>query len=269
MVWTITARHPPAPVMAAAVVVLLAVLLLTSGPLGAAEMDHRIQSSFEKTFVYKTYLQGDHITINSEYGAVILSGTVADETHSLLAQDTAAALPGVSSVNNRIAVTGDRLTANSDPWLRLKVRAALLFHRSINSTKTEVTVNEGIVTLTGEASTQAEKELTIEYAKDVEGVKGIKDGIRVAASSIQPDQTWSKKMDDASITAQVKMTLAAHRSTSGLNIKVTTRDGIVTLRGEARNAAEKDLVTKQAMDIDGVRRVVNNMTIEATVSSNK
>jgi osmotically-inducible protein OsmY len=68
-------------------------------------------------------------------------------------------------------------------------------------------------------------------------------------------------IDDASITAQVKMSLLSHRSTSVLNTKVTTTDGIVTLGGKAQNAAEKDLVTKLVTDINGVKNVVNNMTI--------
>jgi osmotically-inducible protein OsmY len=70
------------------------------------------------------------------------------------------------------------------------------------------------------------------------------------------------KIDDASITAQIKMTLLYHRSTSALNTKVETKLGMVTLYGKARNAAEKDLVTKLVNDINGVKSVNNRMTIE-------
>ena len=69
------------------------------------------------------------------------------------------------------------------------------------------------------------------------------------------------KIDDASITAQIKMTLLYHRSTSALNTKVETKLGMVTLYGKARNAAEKDLVTKLASDVNGVRNVENRMTV--------
>ena len=70
------------------------------------------------------------------------------------------------------------------------------------------------------------------------------------------------KIDDASITAQVKMTLLFHRSTSALNTKVETNDGVVTMHGKASNAAEKELVTKLVNDINGVKSVNNRMTIE-------
>jgi osmotically-inducible protein OsmY len=70
------------------------------------------------------------------------------------------------------------------------------------------------------------------------------------------------KIDDASITAQVKITLLFHRSTSALSTKVETNDGVVTINGKASNAAEKDLVNKLVNDINGVKSVNNRMTTE-------
>ena len=75
-------------------------------------------------------------------------------------------------------------------------------------------------------------------------------------------QTVGDKIDDASITAQVKMTLLLNRSTSALKTSVTTKEGVVTLGGKASNAAEKDLATKLASDVNGVKDVKNRMTIE-------
>jgi osmotically-inducible protein OsmY len=61
----------------------------------------------------------------------------------------------------------------------------------------------------------------------------------------------------------------SHRSTSALKTKVETTDGVVTLSGIAKNAAEKSLVTKLVTDINGVSSVINNMTIAVTAASNK
>jgi osmotically-inducible protein OsmY len=70
-----------------------------------------------------------------------------------------------------------------------------------------------------------------------------------------------EKIDDASITAQVKVALLFHRSTSALNTKVETKNGVVTLSGKAGNEAEKSLTTKIVNDIKGVKSVKNRMTI--------
>jgi osmotically-inducible protein OsmY len=236
-------------------------LLVLSVPVHASKMDSRIELSAKQSYVFKTYLQGDDIKIQSRDGAVTLTGIVAAEFHKSLAQETVAGLPGVESVDNRLEVKGAPPTANSDAWLRDKVKVTLLLHRSVSAGTTEVDVKDGIVTLRGDAASQAQKELTTEYAKDVEGVKGVNNEMTVT-NTLKKNKTVGEKIDDASITAQVKMTLLYHRSTSAINTKVETNSGVVTLYGKASNVAELDLATKLANDVNGVKGVKNRMTIE-------
>jgi hyperosmotically inducible protein len=245
-----------------ALVVAVAALVGSSTPLRASQTDDRIESSFKSSFVYKTYLKDEHIKISSKDGAVTLSGAVWNDAHKPMAQDVAAALPGVKSVDNRIELKADRPAENSDTWVSMKVKTALVFHRNVNAHNTDVSVKDGIVTLKGEASSPAQRDLTTELTKDVTGVKDVKNEMTVAANPDKPRETMGEKIDDASITAQVKATLLSHRSTGVLRTKVETNDGVVTLGGQARNAAEKDLVTKLVEDVHGVKSVVNNMTIE-------
>jgi osmotically-inducible protein OsmY len=76
------------------------------------------------------------------------------------------------------------------------------------------------------------------------------------------------KIDDASITAEVKSSLLSHHSTSALHTTVSTTDGVVTVTGVAKNDAEKSLVTKLATDINGVNSVINNMTVAVPMATN-
>jgi hyperosmotically inducible periplasmic protein len=243
-------------------------LLLASVPLGASQTDDRIESSAEKSYVFKHYLTNDAIKIESKNGAVTLTGTVAEDSHIGLARDTVSGLPGVKTVDNQLTVKGEAPAKHSDGWIGLKVKTALLFHRNVSASKTDVNVKDGIVTLRGEASSLAQKELTTEYAQDVDNVKEVKNEMTVAQNPAKPDETIGEKIDDASITAQVKMSLLSHRSTSALKTKVETTDGVVTVSGIAKNDAEKSLVTKLATDVHGVSSVVNNMTIDTTLSKN-
>ncbi len=244
------------------------ILLVTSASLRASETDDRIESSAKKSHVFKTYLKDDSITLRSKDGIVTLKGTVAEGSHKSLAQDTVEGLPGVKSVDNQLRVKGENHAERSDGWLSTKVKTTLLFHRNVSASGTDVYVKDGIVSLRGEASSQAQKELTTEYAKDVEGVKGVKNEMTVAKTPPPPSETIGEKIDDASITAQVKSSLLSHRSTSALKTKVSTTDGVVTLSGIAKNAAEKSLVTKLVKDIDGVTSVLNNMTIAVPAATN-
>jgi len=248
-------------IYAVALMVAVVALLAISFPVHASTMDERIETSARQSYVFKTYLKDDDIKIQSSDGAVTLTGMVLEESHKSLAQETVAGLPGVTSVDNKLELKGAAPTANSDAWLTTKVKTTLLFHSSVSASITEVDVKDGIVTLRGDAASQAQKELTTEYARDVEGVKDVKNEMTVAKTS-KKTQTVGEQIDDASITAQVKMTLLYHRSTSALNTSVTTNDGVVTLIGKAKNADEMNLATKLAKDVNGVKDVKNRMTIE-------
>jgi len=254
--------YPLALIMAAGA------LLVASAPLHASDTDSRIESSAAKSYVFKTYLKDDSIKTESRSGIVTLTGTVADASHKSMAEDTVASLPGVVSVDNQLLINGEQPAEHSDTWIGWKVKSALLFHRNVSATGTTVYVKDGVVTLQGEASSQAEKELTTEYARDVDNVKEVNNNMTIAQAPATPDATISDKIDDASITAEVKSSLMSHHSTSALRTSVSTADGVVTLGGIAKNDAEKSLVTKLVTDINGVTSVINNMTIAVPVAAN-
>ncbi|MBA3005498.1 MAG: BON domain-containing protein [Proteobacteria bacterium] len=253
-----------------ALMVTAASLFLTNVPVFASETDNRIESSAKQSYVFKTYLKGDDIKIESKDGVATLTGTVSGEGHKLLAQETVASLPGVASVDNKLVENGEVPAVYTDAWLIAKVKSTLLFHRNLSATETEVLAENGTVTLRGEATSSAQKDLATEYVKDVEGVKALKNEMTVSTAGLKSsEKTIGQKMDavgesidDASVTALVKVTLLSHRSTSALNTTVETKDGMVKLGGKARNAAEKDLATKIVVDVPGVKSVFNNMTVE-------
>ena len=242
-----------------AVMMVAAALLTQSAPVHAAKYDDNIETTAKESYVFKTYLQEDDIKIKSKDGAVTLTGTVSNESHKLLAQETVAVIDDVKSVDNQLAIKSEP-DKKSDAWLLTKVKSTLLFHRSV-SAMTEVDVKDGIVTLKGAADSPAQRDLTTEYVKDIEGVNDVKNEMTVAGVADE-SRSVGDKIDDSSITAQVKMTLLYHRSTSAISTKVTTKDGVVTLNGKGRNTAEIDLAAKLANDVKGVKSVVNRMIVE-------
>src|SRR5450759_4220668 len=94
-----------------------AAMVVTSTPLRASETDNRIESSFKKTYVYTTYLKDDAVKAEAKDGVVTLTGTVAEESHKALAQDTLASLPGVTRVDNQLATKAEVAADNADTWI--------------------------------------------------------------------------------------------------------------------------------------------------------
>lgn len=260
------------PMYRLALITAVASMVFITVPLFASSLDDRIESSAKKTHVFKTYLKDDNIKIKSKDGFVTLTGTVQEASHISLAGETVAGLPGVKGVDNKLEEKGENRPAEkSDAWLITKVKTTLLFHRNVSGTGTEVLADKGTVTLRGDASSIAQKDLTTEYVMDIEGVETVKNEMTVSgAVAAKPDgkitakktDTVIEAIDDASITALVKTSLLYHRSTSAISTNVETKDGVVTLEGIAKTAAGKDLAGKYAGDIDGVKSVDNNMTVE-------
>ncbi len=251
-----------------ALILILTSLLFIGTPLFASDKD--VETSVQQSYNFKTYLKGDDITVKSKDGVVTLTGTVSEESHKLLAEETVASQPGIKSVKNQLKIKDEAPAEFSNAWLVAKVKTTLLFHRNVDAVATKVSVDDGTVTLRGKTVNEAQKELTTEYAKDVEGVKAVNNEMTVSAAAMKPGEksmgvkidTLGESIDDASITALVKTTLFYHRSTSALNTTVKTEKGVVNLGGTAKNAAEKDLATKLVMDVQGVKKVINTMAIQ-------
>ena len=244
--------------------VLLAVMfgvLFAGASARASEIDDRIQSSARDSYVFRTELRDDSINVNSNDGLVTLTGTVSEASHQSLAKDTVLSLPGVKSVDNQLTVKGEQPAENSDGWIGMQVKGSLFFNRNVSAVNTEVDVKDGVVTLKGQADSQAQKDLTGEYAKGINGVKDVDNQMTIGQTVNPPDQNKDNKIDDASITAQVKMAFLTHHSTSAFKTGVSTTNGVVTLTGDATSGAAKDMAAKVAGDVNGVTSVVNNMTI--------
>lgn len=235
-------------------------------PIPGSTIDDKIESSFKSSYVSRTYLKNDSVKIEAKDGMVTLTGTVSEDSHKFLAEETAAGLPSVTHVDNRLEIVADhsvKAAANSNEWIATKVKATLLFHSKVSAT-TEVNVNSGVVTLSGAADSVEQKNLTTEYARGVDGVTQVKNDMTVSNAPSKSTVAADKAMtgiDDASITAQAKMALLLDRSTSSIKTTVKTTNGVVTLTGTATTKAERDSATKLVSDVNGVKSVVNHMTI--------
>ena len=240
----------------------LSALLVIASPLvvlADSETDRKIEDAAKASYNYRTVLN-NHVKVKVSDGIVTLTGTVEDKEDKALAADTVENLPGVITVKNEVEVKPAH-PERSDAWIAFKIRSRLLVKGNVSATDTVVAVKDGIVTLGGPADNIAQKELTEIYAKDVLGVKSVTNEM-IVKSPETAKPTLGEKIDDASITTQVKFALLGNEATSALKTKVTTNEGIVVITGEAASDAEKSLVTKLAQDVRGVASVENKMTVK-------
>lgn len=77
----------------------------------------------------------------------------------------------------------------------------------------------------------------------------------------------SPSANDAAITTNVRSKLASDSDTSSLKLNVATNGAVVTLSGSATTEIEKDKAEQIAQHTEGVKRVVNNITLNPNLAS--
>ena len=240
--------------------ILIALIAAPIAVFASSSTDSKIEDAAKASYNFRTVLE-NHVTVKANDGIVTLTGVVQDKDQMDLAADTVENLPGVTSVKNEITLK-PTYPEYSDSWMAFKIRSRLLVKANVSASNTTVALQDGVVTLTGTADNLAQKELTAAYAQDIDHVKSVKNDLVVKAQPAT-GETIGEKIDDASITTQVKYALLSHKSTSALKTKVTTNDGVIVITGEAASDAERSLVTKLAQDVRGVKSVSNNMTVKS------
>lgn len=123
-----------------------------------------------------------------------------------------------------------------------------------------VTVQQGIVTLSGEVSSYTKKLAAESAAKRVVGVKAIVDEIEVGITS-------SGRRTDESIAQAVLDTIKWHCELDEKKIGVKVDHGVVYLDGQVDWAYQRDTAGKAVMNIVGVKQVNNYITIKPRIAS--
>jgi hypothetical protein len=75
--------------------------------------------------------------------------------------------------------------------------------------------------------------------------------------------------DDQQIGSDIQAKINAESALNGQNIQVAVANGVVTLTGKADNDASRALAAADSASVDGVRTVVNNLTVGPTKAEAK
>lgn len=74
-------------------------------------------------------------------------------------------------------------------------------------------------------------------------------------------RSYSEARADNAITARVNTLLVQDRQIPAMNIKVSTRNGVVTLDGTVPNRALAERAARLSASVSGVIKVVNHLSI--------
>ncbi len=190
--------------------------------------------------------------------------------------------------------------SQSDPGVTTAVKSKLAADDVVKSYRIDVDTKDRVVTLTGAVDTSAARSRAVELARGTEGVREVVDQLTVtpgvtpttgvddaasrearearaegkdaaARADAKTDDAQRKAGDtadragdavgNASLTTAVKTKFLADDTVSGLKIDVDSNNGVVTLTGTVRTAAEKNRAIAIAKETDGVKSVIDRLKV--------
>ena len=147
--------------------------------------DAWIAFKIRSRLLVKSNVSATNTKVAVENGHVTLTGTAANLAQKDLTGVYAKEIEWVKSVKNDIVIKAAPASGETigetidDASITSQVKYALLSHKATSALKTKVTTNDGVIVITGEASSDAEKALVTKLAQDVRGVKSVTNDMSV------------------------------------------------------------------------------------------
>lgn len=148
----------------------------------------------------------------------------------------------------------------ADRQLREDILQELDFEPSVNATNIGVSVERGIVTLTGHVASYAEKLAAERAVQRLRGVKAIAEEIEVRYPS-------NKKTADDQIASRAVDILSWSALVPKNKIRIAVHDGSVTLSGEVDWQYERAAAENEVRRLTGVVGVINQITLKPRAQS--
>jgi osmotically-inducible protein OsmY len=171
----------------------------------------------------------------SEDGVITLSGRVASILSKERAAMVASTVVGVRGVVNLLSVKP--LEKISDRRLEADVKDALLSDPATDLYEIEVNVSDGTIILAGEVGSWQEKKLAGIVAKSVKGARALQNDIAYKID---------EKRSDEEIRVAAEQAIWWDSLVDAAKVKVTVRDGLVSLGGVVGSLAEKNRIIDYA-----------------------
>jgi osmotically-inducible protein OsmY len=148
----------------------------------------------------------------------------------------------------------------SDRDLQNEVLAALEWEPGVKAAHIGVTVSDGVVTLRGTLSTLQEKRIAESAARHLVGVRAV-------ANDLDVSPTGNAVRSDSAIAEVAANALEWDSAVPDGAVKVTVRNGWVTLTGTVAHQFEKSAAELVVHRLYGVKGLANSIDVKPCVSA--
>ncbi|WP_291686449.1 BON domain-containing protein [Bradyrhizobium sp.] len=200
---------------------------------------------------YEPIVDPVHIGVAVDQNVVTLTGHVGSYAQKLAALSAVRRVKGVHGIADEIEVRASSDAKMSDDEIAGRAFNVLSWDSVVPSDAIQVTVRDGLVTLTGKVHWYYQKSSAERDVRNLSGVRSVVNNIEVEPHA---------KADN--VKKKIEAALKRHAEIEAKDVRVTVRDDEeVLLEGKVRNWDEKFAVENAAWSAPGVKNVRDRLTI--------
>jgi len=212
--------------------------------------DIQLRQDILEELEFEPSLDAANIGVAVDDGVVTLTGHVSSYAQKVAAEAAVRRVRGVRAIAEEIEVRYPSDPKTSDDEIAKRVLNALRWDATVPDEKINLTVNKGLVTLTGEVQAFYQRRAAENAIRNLAGVTGIINNI-----TIKP------RVQALDVRQKIEAALKRHAEVEAQAIRVSVSNDKVTLDGKVDNWDERQAVENAAWSAPGVRLVEDRLTI--------
>ncbi len=226
--------------------------------------DSEIKEEISESLAMDIRIDGALIDVRVNNGKVELDGIVGSANEKILATNDAWT-SGVTSVNNENLevktwarddkLRKDKYVSKEDDDIKDAVLDAFMYDPRVYSFNPDVSVRNGVVTLTGVVDNLKAKRAAEQDAKSVVGVVNVNNYLKVRPEYIPEDEELADDVENA---------LKKDPIIDKWDVDVTADNGVVYLYGAVNHYFEKQQAGEIASKTKGALAVENNLDVKGS-----
>lgn len=213
--------------------------------------DRQIEDDVVSELKFNPSVTATQISVTAKDGVITLRGSVPHYYEKISAENAAQRVGGVRAVAEELKVDLLGSYERSDSDIAAAALSAMDWNYSVPP-GVKVTVEEGWVTLKGQAEWDYERVAASDAVTSLMGVRGVSN-----------EMTLDNKVELADVKNRIAAALKRSAESEGREIDVAVDGATVTLSGKVHSFAERNDARFAAWCTPGVVNVNNNLKISA------
>ncbi len=219
---------------------------MTTSTAELIQADTGLRRAIEDELRWEPSIDEREIGVAVKDGVATLTGTVGNFFQKWEAGAAATRIRGVRAVANDIQVQLPGDARRSDADIARTAAEVLMWNASLPAERVKVSVSDGWITLTGEVEWGYQKAAAESAVRRLAGVRGVTNEVTIRPKAVPKD-----------VKARIEEAFRRSAALEAKAIRVETRGGNVTLRGNVRTWVERDEAERSAWGAEGVTSVEN------------